>query len=346
MTSYVAPEEYLLTLCQYVPGTLQRFIAHYEKSETLLALRRQGISPLSRLITLVQQAGDALSAAHTRGIVHGALTPGNILIDGREHLWITDFGLARLHPSPTPYLAPELHAIARTSIQRNTTAPFWDAVTPASDQYMLGILCQQIFAHLLRPADYEHLQPVLQCATNPKPAQRFASIDIFIHELANQETRNNTPTPIRNGKYTQNLAMPLLLPGGRPPQPTPAEQELYDKTVKYNLAASMPQSTPSPVDDWEKLGGKLFTQHDYEGAVKAYRRALEFDAHKSTCWLALGDTYFALENHREALGAYERATQLNPDDPQGWSNRGTVLDALGRRKEALECYERADQLNM
>lgn len=343
MTAYTAPEEYLLTLCQYVPGTLQQFLTHYEKSEMQLTLRRQGISPLSQLISLIQQAGEALSAGHTRGLVHGALTPGNILIDGHEHLWVADFGLARLHPVPAPYLAPELHAVTRVSIQRNTMAPLWDAVTPASDQYMLGMLCKQIFARLLRPADYEHLQPILQCATNPKPAQRFASMDIFMHELANQETRNNAPANMRNGKYTQNLTMPMLLPGGKPPQPTKAEQELYDKTVKYNLAASMPQS---PTDDWEKLGGKLFTQRDYEGAVKAYRHALELDAHHATSWLALGDAYFALENHREALGAYERATQLNPDDPQGWSNRGTVLDALGRRKEALECYERADQLNI
>lgn len=347
MSSFSGPETYLLTLCQYAPATLGQFVLHYEKNRAATHEQRNAL--LSRLLHLIQQAGEALSAVHTRSIAHGALVPGNFLLDGQEHLWIADVGLARLHPPPAPYLAPELYNAGTMSMRAGNMTAFWEAVEPASDQYTLATLCQQLFTRLLRPADYEHALPVLQCATNQKPARRFASIDIFVHELLTQMTPGHdfpaearhtsgplrlTPPPDQQRTTEQRRGYAQL---------TAAQREQYDRAVHYNLASSLP--SPTPADDWEKLGGKLFTAHDYEGAVKAYRRAMELDAGKPALWLALGDTYFALEHYGEALRTYEQAMALNPNDPQVWTNRGTVLDALGRHKEAIECYERADQLS-
>jgi serine/threonine protein kinase/cytochrome c-type biogenesis protein CcmH/NrfG len=76
--------------------------------------------PLEQVLDLGIEIGDALDAAHAKGIVHRDIKPANIIVTERGHVKILDFGLAKLTPAGG---ATNLSAMPTASDMEQLTRP-------------------------------------------------------------------------------------------------------------------------------------------------------------------------------------------------------------------------------
>ena len=58
--------------------------------------RHEGGLPPREVARLGKQAAEALDFAHRNDVLHRDVKPANLLLDERGHLWISDFGVARI----------------------------------------------------------------------------------------------------------------------------------------------------------------------------------------------------------------------------------------------------------
>ena len=61
----------------------------------ITAAARAQAWPIARCVRAIRDAARALHGAHTRGLVHGDLSPGNVLVDAEGRVRLIDFGIAR-----------------------------------------------------------------------------------------------------------------------------------------------------------------------------------------------------------------------------------------------------------
>ncbi|HWP37422.1 MAG TPA: protein kinase [Gemmatimonadales bacterium] len=172
-------------------------------------LREKGRLTLEDTLSILDQVADALAYAHQHGVIHRDVKPGNIMLDERGRVTMTDFGIAK-----------ELQEGSLTVSGRLLGTPYYmspeqyvgGAVSGATDQYSLAVVAYQCLSGAVpfesssayellhmhtevappplsekRPGLPRHVYAAIERALAKRPEDRFATVADFARAVAGRE---------------------------------------------------------------------------------------------------------------------------------------------------------------
>ncbi|MDQ6708484.1 MAG: protein kinase [Acidobacteriota bacterium] len=176
-------------------------VMEYVEGSTFDALMHAGQIPIDKAVDYTSQALSALSYAHSRGVTHRDIKPGNIMLTPAGVVKLMDFGIARLATdrklTKTGMMVGSVYYMSPEQIEGRD-------LDPRSDIYSLGITLYEIAtgkrpfngdseyqimaAHLKGtpqpPREIDQTLPaalndIIMMALAKDPAQRFQTADAF-----------------------------------------------------------------------------------------------------------------------------------------------------------------------
>ena len=201
-------------------------------------IRAEGMQSPRDALEWLEQAANALDAAHREGVVHRDVKPANLLLDRYGRVHVADFGIAS---------AAGLGSLTQTGTVLGTASylspeqALGERTTAASDLYSLGIVAFELLTgrrpfeggsvaaeaaaqvtgtvplvREVNPGLPSELDPVFAKALAKEPARRYASAAEFVAalrdslEVAAGTTRVMTPARTSRRRSRARWLVPLL----------------------------------------------------------------------------------------------------------------------------------------
>ena len=240
-----------------VEGMLFIAMRYIEGPDLGVVIAQQGPLAAARAANVVSQVAAALDAAHERGLVHRDIKPANVLLDAKDHAYLTDFGIAkqsveRKGMTQTGQLVGTVDYMAPEQINGG-------AVDARTDQYALGAVLYTaltgeppfpresevttLFAHMTdpppvvtgrRPDLPAEFDAVIARAMAKEPADRYATASELARAALAAAAGSplpmpvpiaapelGTPSPVGVGGTSTRIESPLPRPIGYGSTATP-----------------------------------------------------------------------------------------------------------------------------
>ena len=142
-------------------------------------LERDRSLSVDRVLDIVAQTAAALQAAHSAGLVHRDIKPGNLLITPDGRVKITDFGIARIADQvPLTATGQVMGTVQYLSPEQASGHP----ASPSTDIYSLGIVAYEALAGK-RPFTGESQVAIAMAQINERPPPLPTSIPEPVRNL-------------------------------------------------------------------------------------------------------------------------------------------------------------------
>ena len=310
-----------------------------ETLEARLQKASGGKLPIEEVVPIGIQLCNVLGYLHARQppIIFRDVKPANVMLTAEGHLYLIDFGIARLFKpgqakdtvllgSPG-YAAPEQYGQAQTAA--------------SADIYSLGATLHQMLSGRdpnQNPFQFPPLDLVPQGS-----AMAFAAL---VRQMVEMDRNKRPATMLMVKQELQRIAGLQVTASGPLPAATPSTSlTSLPAITRQPSLGGIPSSLQRTKEQWIKVGLDHYEAGRTAEALSAYEQALQLDPSYAVAWNNKGNALRTLKRSAEALAAYERALQLDPKNAVAWNNKGHMLYDQKRLAEALAAYEQALQLD-
>ncbi|WP_225846413.1 protein kinase [Streptomyces sp. HPF1205] len=227
-----------------------------ERALATPAERREAVRCLEQLADVLDWLHSGTATPSGRTVVHGDLSPGNVMIDANGQATLVDFGLSKLTAD---------HQTAEVWFTPGFAAPevFEGKRTPATDRYAFGAIAYFLLSGLSPATMPETLRaalldlPELTMLDEDKaariasifavdPAQRPDSLGAWVKELRPAVISTTTRPPLPMGAPKTPSAPPAVPPAPATPPPPAHAPGGVAPTVADPVVPAAPAAPPVP----------------------------------------------------------------------------------------------------
>ena len=299
-------------------------------------ISRLGRLSLTNTLDMLEQTGRALQAAHTAGLVHRDVKPGNILITPAGQVKITDFGIAKaVDAAPVTQTGMVMGTAQYISPEQATG----DEATAASDVYSLGVVGYEALTGR-RPFLGDGAITVAMKHIRETPPPLPANVPASVRELIDITLSKDPKQRYANGGEFAD-AVAAVRAGRRPPAPggAGAVGVIAVQLARKIGATVIATAAPANHDHLRELGAIPVAYGD--GLLERVQAA----AAESPVTVAIDtvgtdeaiDVSLALVDDRDrdrivSIAAFGRGDDgivlINGSTPQSKENRSNAIDDL------------------
>lgn len=331
-----------------IEPTLQKpyLVMDYVEGKTLSAtLSEEGALSTERACRLITQVCEGLQEAHSKGVVHRDVKPGNIILTkdstGTETAKIVDFGIAKMIGPDDAQNLTQTGEVFGTPLYMSPEQCLGQKVDARSDLYSLGCVLYECLSGKPPFEGSSSLETIMMHVNGALPDFDNKVISV---QLKSVVLKSLSKKPEERFQSASALTEALTQDGS-------SVRAHFDSTMRLLKRARRDDTSMgalvlivliflSLVSIIIFLSVKTFRFEDQSMKVQL----IEEKRNDPVAWAGMAHELEQKGDFIDAERAYRKAIQLKPDYKPAWLGLGKILKKQGKSTDAEAAFRRADEL--